>query len=157
MDDTSQQGFPDLGLTESQPANEQAAEKKGSVIKKKGKKKSYHSVPVGTVHVKATFNNTIVTITDPHGNVLSWASAGNCGFRGPKKATPYAASIIVRNCVERAKPYGISDVAVFVRGVGSGRESAIRALNACGLTVTSIKDVTPIPHNGCRPPRVRRV
>lgn len=156
MDDTSQQAFPDLGLTENAQPLEQS-EKKGAVAKKKGKKKSYRSVPVGTVHVKATFNNTIVTIADQSGNVLSWASAGNCGFRGPKKATPYAASVIVRNCVDRAKPYGVSDVAVFVRGVGSGRESAIRALNACGLNVISIKDVTPIPHNGCRPPRVRRV
>lgn len=109
------------------------------------------------VYVQATFNNTIVTITDTEGNVLSWSSAGHCGFRGPKKATPYAASVIVKDAAEKAIEHGLKDVSVFVRGVGQGRESAVRALNAQGLNVTSIKDVTPIPHNGCRPKRQRRV
>lgn len=155
VDEVSQQ-FPDLGLEVAAP--EKAQEKKeGSGLKKKGKKKTYRAVPIGAVHIKATFNNTIVTVTDAHGNVLGWASAGGAGFRGPKKATPYAASVIVKQVLERVKPYGLSDVSVFVRGVGSGREAAVRALNANGLNVIALKDVTPIPHNGCRPPRVRRV
>ncbi len=121
------------------------------------KKKAKRQVSTGMVYVQATFNNTIVTITDTDGNVLSWSSAGHCGFRGPKKATPYAASVIVKDAAEKAIEHGLKDVSVFVRGVGQGRESAVRALNAQGLNVTSIKDVTPIPHNGCRPKRQRRV
>lgn len=150
------QSFPDLGI-ETSIAEKTSEKKEGVGLKKKGKKKSYRAVPVGAVHVKATFNNTIVTVTDAHGNVLGWASAGGCGFRGPKKATPYAASVIVKQVLERVKPYGLTDVSVFVRGVGSGREAAVRALNAQGLNVIALKDVTPIPHNGCRAPRVRRV
>lgn len=156
MADELTQQFPDLGI--EMPASEKTPEKKESAgLKKKGKKKTYRSVPVGAVHVKATFNNTIVTVTDAHGNVLGWASAGGAGFRGPKKATPYAASVIVKQVLDRVKPYGLTDVSVFVKGVGSGREAAVRALNANGLNVIALKDVTPIPHNGCRPPRVRRV
>jgi small subunit ribosomal protein S11 len=98
-----------------------------------------------------------VTLTDAQGNVLAWSSAGRVGFRGPKKSTPYAAGVIVRDAVERARPYGLAEVNVLVHGVGSGREAAVRALHAHGLQVLSIKDVTPIPHNGCRPPRPRRV
>ena len=112
---------------------------------------------VGVAHVKATYNNTIVTLTDLTGNVISWASAGMAGFKGPKKSTPYAAQIIARIAVEKAKEFGLQEVSVFVKGVGTGRESAIRALNANGLIVSSIKDVTPIPHNGCRPKKPRRV
>ena len=128
------------------------------VIKKKGRKKKVaKKVVVGIAHVKATYNNTIVTLTDLTGNVISWASAGMAGFKGPKKSTPYAAQIISRIAVERAKEFGLQEVSVFVKGVGTGRESAIRALNANGLIISSIKDVTPIPHNGCRPKKPRRV
>ncbi len=125
--------------------------------KKKRKKKADRRVTVGRAYVKASYNNTIITLTDKEGNVLSWASAGIAGFKGPKKSTPYAAQIITRIAVEKAKEYGLSEVNVFVRGVGTGRESAIRALNANGLVVTAIKDLTPIPHGGCRPKKPRRV
>ncbi|MDO8592882.1 MAG: 30S ribosomal protein S11 [bacterium] len=128
--------------------------------KRKGRKKKADKdkrIPVGIAHVKATYNNTIVALADLSGNVLSWASAGLAGFKGPKKSTPYAAQIITRIAVEKAKEFGLQEVSVFVKGVGTGRESAIRALNANGLIVTSIKDVTPIPHNGCRPKKPRRV
>lgn len=130
---------------------------KKAAPKAKKSKKAKRQVSSGRAYIQATYNNTIVTLTDPEGNVLSWASAGNAGFRGPKKATPYAASVIVRNAVERVYEHGLKEVHVFVRGVGQGREGAIRALNANGVNVLSIKDVTPIPHNGCRPRRPRRV
>ncbi len=129
-------------------------EKKIISVSKKKKKKF---IPHGQAHIQATYNNTIITITDPMGNVISWSSAGRCGFKGPKKATPYAASIIVKDAVDKAKTMGLKSVDVFVKGVGSGREGAIRALNANNINVMSIKDITPIPHNGCRPPKVRRV
>ncbi len=122
---------------------------------KKGKKKKF--VQSGLAHIQATYNNTIVTISDPQGNVLAWSSAGKVGFRGPKKSTPYAASVIVRDLVERVKPMGLKQVDVFITGVGLGREAAVRALAAQGLTISSIKDQTPAPHNGPRPPKVRRV
>ena len=125
--------------------------------KRKRKKKVEKRVSVGRAYVKASYNNTIVTLTDKEGNVLSWASAGIAGFKGPKKSTPYAAQIITRIAVDKAKEYGLSEVGVFVRGVGTGRESAIRALNANGLVVTGIKDLTPLPHGGCRPKKPRRV
>lgn len=121
------------------------------------KKKTTKAVPMGNAYIQATYNNTLVTFTDPAGNVLAWASAGQCGFKGPKKATPYAASIIVKTAAEKVAPYGLKDVNVFVRGIGMGREGAVRALHANGLNVLAIKDVTPIPHNGCRRPRPRRV
>lgn len=120
-------------------------------------KKARAQVSQGKAFIQATYNNTIVTLTDMNGNVLSWSSAGVNGFKGPKKATPYAASIIVKDAVEKATDYGLKEVSVFITGVGQGREGALRALNAHGLNVVSIKDVTPIPHNGCRPPRPRRV
>lgn len=129
----------------------------GAKGKKKGKKKTYRQISIGCVHIRATYNNTIVTFTDANGNVLSASSAGVVGFKGPKKSTPYAASIIVKDAAEKLKPYGMTDVSVFIRGVGSGREGAIRALNANGFNVLSLKDITPIPHNGCRPRKVRRV
>jgi small subunit ribosomal protein S11 len=126
--------------------------------KKKGRKKKVDKkVPVGVAHVKATYNNTIVALSDLSGNIISWASAGMAGFKGPKKSTPYAAQIITRIAVEKAKEFGLNEVSVMVKGVGTGRESAIRALNANGLIITSIKDITPIPHNGCRPKKPRRV
>ncbi|MFH0780240.1 MAG: 30S ribosomal protein S11 [Parcubacteria group bacterium] len=121
------------------------------------KKKARKSVTIGNAYVKATYNNTIVTLTDQAGNVLSWSSAGKNGFKGPKKATPFAATIITKDAVEKARVYGLKDVNVFVQGVGMGRESAVRALNANGLNVLAIKDVTPIPHNGCRRRKPRRV
>lgn len=124
---------------------------------KKKKKKVIRQINHGRAYVQATYNNTIVTLTDLNGNVLAWSSAGNCGFRGPKKATPYAASIIGKNVAEKVKPYGLKEVNVYVRGIGSGREGAIRSLNANGINILSIKDITPIPHNGCKKPRVRRI
>lgn len=111
----------------------------------------------GKIFIQATYNNTLITVTDGRGNVLSWASAGGLGFRGPKKATPYAASKVVETLMEKIKKIGLRDVDVFVKGIGSGRESAVRAFAAQGMNIFSIKDITPIPHNGCRPPKVRRV
>lgn len=132
-------------------------EKKVAKTAARKKKKEKKNISSGRAYINATYNNTIVTLTDPSGNVLAWASAGNCGFKGPKKATPYAAQIIVKQAVDKTKPFGLKEVAVFVRGVGTGRESAVRALNANGLNILAIKDITPIPHNGCRPRKPRRV
>lgn len=120
-------------------------------------KKKRKFIPSGQAHILATYNNTHVTLTDQNGNVLAWSTSGKVGFRGPKKATPYAAGVVVRDAVQRSNEYGLKTVDVFLRGVGGGREAAVRALNANGLTVLSIKDVTPIPHNGPRPRKVRRV
>jgi len=111
----------------------------------------------GQVHIHATFNNTIVTVTDQAGNVIAWSSAGKCGFKGPKKATPYAAGVIVKAVADKAKEMGMREVEVLVRGVGAGRESAVRALAAHGFLITVIKDITPMPHNGVRPKKPRRV
>jgi len=108
-------------------------------------------------YITATYNNTIITVTDPSGNTIAWSSAGHVGFKGPKKSTPYAAGVVVRNVLEKVRNVGIKEMAVYVRGVGSGRESAIRALNAQGMNITAIKDVTPIPHNGPRQKKPRRV
>jgi len=127
-----------------------------SATKRKASKKKKF-VMAGQAHIQATYNNTIVTITDQGGNVLAWSSAGKCGFRGPKKATPYAAGVIVRDVVEKTKPIGLKQVDVFVRGVGMGREAAVRALAGAGLQIMTIKDITPMPHNGPRPPKPRRV
>lgn len=128
---------------------------KAKPTKKKSKIK--RQVSHGRAYVKSTYNNTIVTVTDLNGNVIAWSSAGVCGFKGPKKATPYAAGVIVKDMAGRAKEHGLKEVNVFVKGVGSGREAAIRALNVNGIQVLSIKDITPIPHGGCRPRRPRRV
>jgi len=124
---------------------------------RKQKKKITRQVSHGRAYIKSTYNNTIVTFTDLNGSVLAWSSAGANGFKGPKKATPYAAMIIVKNAVEKVSPYGLKEVNVYAQGIGSGRESAIRSLNANGINVLSIKDVTPLPHNGCRKPRPRKV
>jgi small subunit ribosomal protein S11 len=124
---------------------------------KKGKKKTYRQVALGRAYIQATYNNTIVTFTDQNGNTLAGSSAGENGFRGPRKATPYAASVIVRKAVEKVEPYGLKEVSVYVKGVGLGRESAVRAINANGINVVMTKDVTPIPHNGCRRRKPRRV
>jgi small subunit ribosomal protein S11 len=121
------------------------------------KKKERKNVEHGAAHIRSTFNNTIVTITDIKGNTLSWASSGGLGFRGSKKSTPYAAQMSAETAAKAAMEHGLKIVDVFVKGPGAGREAAIRALQAAGLEVASIKDVTPIPHNGCRPPKRRRV
>jgi len=123
----------------------------------KAKKEKKKNVGEGKVFIQATFNNTIVTITDAMGNALSWASAGSLGFKGAKKSTPYAAQMTAEAAVNRARDYGLLEVHVYLRGPGVGGESAIRALGAQGLKVRSIRDVTPIPHNGCRPQKKRRV
>ena len=128
--------------------------KPGKRVRKKSEKKN---VANGIAHIQATFNNTIVTITDISGNVLSWATAGGSGFKGSRKSTPFAASIAAEEAAKKAQEHGLRSVEIRVKGPGSGRESALRALQAAGLTVTMIKDVTPIPHNGCRPPKRRRV
>jgi len=141
---------------EQNKAKRQIASKKGKVIKKR-KKKVERKVTIGKAFINSTYNNTIVTLTDESGNVISWANAGLAGFKGPKKSTPYAAQIITRIAVAKAKDCGLSEVSVFIKGVGTGRESAVRALNANGLNITFIKDITPIPHNGCRPRKPRRV
>jgi small subunit ribosomal protein S11 len=120
-------------------------------------KKSKRIVHRGRAYVLATYNNTVVTLTDATGNVLTQSSAGKLGFKGPKKSTPYAASLIAKQAVEKSKPFELQDVDVYVKGVGSGRESAVRALYGAGLNVLTIRDLTPIPHNGCRRPRPRRV
>ena len=119
--------------------------------------KARPQVPRGNVYISASYNNTMVTIADPKGDVLAWSTAGSCGFRGPRKATPYAASIVVREALKKLEGVGFREANVFVRGVGSGREGSVRALNANGIIVLAIKDVTPIPHNGCRPPKPRRI
>ena len=121
------------------------------------KKKEKKNVPMGVVHIKATFNNTIVTITDVTGDVVSWASSGGQGFRGSRKSTPFAAQTAVREAVRKAREMGMHTVEVLVKGPGVGREAAIRAIGAAGLKVTLIKDVTPIPHNGCRQSKRRRI
>jgi len=132
------------------------AERKATT-KSKGRKREKKSVPRGKAFIQATFNNTLVTLTDPSGNVLSWASAGQAGFKGSRKSTPYAAQIAAENAARRAMEHGLRQVEVLVRGPGSGREAAVRALQSSGLMVLSIKDATPVPHNGCRPPKRRRV
>jgi small subunit ribosomal protein S11 len=123
----------------------------------KARKKAKRQVTDAIAHVHASFNNTIVTITDRQGNTLSWATSGGCGFRGSRKSTPFAAQVAAERAGTAAQEYGVKSVEVRVRGPGPGRESAVRALNSAGLKVTSIEDVTPIPHNGCRPPKKRRV
>lgn len=125
--------------------------------KKAGRKKEKKNVPTGAAHIQATFNNTIVTITDPVGNTVAWASAGSLGFKGSRKGTLYAAQITADAAAKKASEAGMRQVDVYIKGPGSGRESAVRALQAAGLEITLIKDVTPVPHNGCRPPKRRRV
>ncbi|MDP7037763.1 MAG: 30S ribosomal protein S11 [Myxococcota bacterium] len=124
-----------------------------SVSKKRVKK----NVPNGLAFVQATFNNTLISITDQNGNALSWSSAGSKGFRGSRKSTPFAAQVAAQDAAEKAKIHGLRSVGVMVKGPGAGREAAVRALQAAGLRISMIKDVTPIPHNGCRPPKRRRV
>ncbi len=131
--------------------------KKAVAAKKTAKKRVRKNVDRGQAHIQSSFNNTIVTLTDSEGNALSWASAGGLGFRGSRKSTPYAAQMAAETAAKAALPHGLRSVEVMVKGPGSGREAAIRALQASGLEVVSIRDVTPVPHNGCRPPKRRRV
>ena len=128
--------------------------KKSSYLKKKKTKKNILN---GIAYVQSTFNNTIISIADTSGNVVSWASAGQKGFKGSRKSTPYAAQIAASDAAEKAKYHGVKSLEIYIKGPGAGRESAIRALQAIGFTITFIKDVTPLPHNGCRPPKRRRV
>ncbi len=121
------------------------------------KKKEKKNIPTGVAHIKATFNNTLVTITDPAGNVISWSSSGVQGFKGSRKGTPFAAQLAAQDAARKAMEHGMRNVDVFVKGPGAGREAALRALQAAGLSVNLIRDVSPIPHNGCRPPKRRRV
>ena len=142
-------------LKQEDSSKDEAGEKKAAV-KKKGKKIKIR-LSKGRAYIQSTYNNTIITITDLNGRVIVWGSAGILGFRGAKRSTPFAATEIAKYVVDKLKDTGLSEIDVFVKGVGGGRESAIRSLNTYGLKVVSIKDVTPIPHNGCRPPKVRRV
>ncbi|RKY37245.1 MAG: 30S ribosomal protein S11 [Candidatus Omnitrophota bacterium] len=121
------------------------------------RKKITRQVPLAIAHIQATFNNTIITITDPEGNVLAWSSGGVAGFKGTRKSTPFAAQLAANDVAKKAMEYRVKDIIVYVKGPGAGRETAIRALQAAGLNVRAIKDVTPLPHNGCRPPKRRRV
>jgi small subunit ribosomal protein S11 len=125
--------------------------------KKQGKKKVKKNIQTGMAHIQATFNNTIITITDVGGNAIAWSTAGQNGFKGSRKSTPFAAQVAAEECAKKAMEHGVRTIGVFVKGPGAGRESALRALQAAGLRVTMIRDVTPIPHNGCRPPKRRRV
>jgi small subunit ribosomal protein S11 len=124
---------------------------------RRGKRKEKKNVSYGVAHIYSTFNNTIVTITDKGGNVLAWASGGNVGFKGTRKSTPYAAQLAAQQAAKQAQGHGVQQVDVLVKGPGPGRESAIRSLQTIGLQVNTIRDVTPVPHNGCRPPKRRRV
>lgn len=133
------------------------AEQKAAPAAAVKKKKVRRNVPVGVAHIRATFNNTIVTITDPAGSVVSWSSPGSNGFKGSRKSTPFAAQVAGEAAARKAREMGMRSISVLVKGPGSGRESALRALHLSGLAVTSIRDITPVPHNGCRPRKGRRV
>ena len=132
-------------------------QKRAQAGAKKVRRKEKKNVAHGHAHIKSTFNNTIISITDPTGNVIAWASAGQVGFKGSRKSTPFAAQMAAEQCARRAMEHGVRKVDVVVKGPGSGRETAIRSLQNAGIEVTGIKDVTPVPHNGCRPPKRRRV
>ncbi len=123
----------------------------------KARKKVKKNVAAGVAHIQSTFNNTIITITDPSGNALAWATAGGAGFKGSRKSTPFAAQVAAEECAKKAMEHGVRSISVNVKGPGAGREAAVRAIQAAGIKVTMIRDVTPIPHNGCRPPKRRRV
>jgi small subunit ribosomal protein S11 len=125
--------------------------------RKQTKRKVKKNIPLGVVHIQATFNNTLVTVTDPVGNVVTWSSSGVLRFKGSRKSTPFAAQLVAEDAARKAMEHGMKAVGVFVKGPGTGRESALRAISSTGLKITHIRDVTPIPHNGCRPPKKRRV
>jgi len=133
------------------------AEVQKKVPTRRGKKRMKKNVPVGVVHIRSTFNNTIITVSDPAGNAIAWSSAGTRGFKGSRKSTPFAAQLAAEDAVRKAMDHGLRSASVLVSGPGAGRESALRALTRTGVKVTSIRDITPIPHNGCRPPKRRRV
>ena len=135
----------------------QQKKQSGAKAARRGRKKERRQIAHAQAHIKSSFNNTIITITDQQGNVLCWSTSGNVGFKGSRKSTPFAAQMAAEQAARRAQEYGVRTVDVFVKGPGSGRETAIRSLQANGLEVQVIKDVTPIPHNGCRPPKRRRV
>ena len=143
--------------TPAAPAAAAPAPKASSAPRARGGKRGKKQIADGVAHIHASFNNTIVTISDRQGNTLSWATAGGSGFRGSRKSTPYAAQVAAERAGEAAKEYGVKNLEVLVKGPGPGRETSIRALNAIGYKITNITDVTPIPHNGCRPPKKRRV
>lgn len=124
---------------------------------KKGRKRVRKNIPNGIAHIQSTFNNTMITITDPNGNTVSWSSAGRQGFKGSRKSTPFAAQLAAEEAGRGAQDHGMKSLTVFLKGPGSGREAALRSLQSCGFRITLIRDVTPIPHNGCRPPKRRRV
>lgn len=142
---------------ETTPAAQAPAGAEAPAAAKKGKRKGKKSILNGIVHIQSTFNNTIVTITDVSGNVIAWSSAGARGFRGSRKSTPFAAQVAAGDAAAKAMEHGLKNVTVMVKGPGAGRESALRALAAAGLKISTIRDVTPIPHNGCRQPKRRRV
>jgi small subunit ribosomal protein S11 len=144
-------------MAKSENPVSQSQAPKGGKGGKGGKKKVKKNIATGIVHVQSTFNNTIVTITDVQGNVVAWSSAGTRGFKGSRKSTPFAAQIAAEDAARKAADHGMKTVAIFVKGPGAGRESALRAFQSVGMRVTLIRDVTPIPHNGCRPPKRRRV
>ncbi|MEE9521130.1 MAG: 30S ribosomal protein S11 [Dehalococcoidales bacterium] len=125
--------------------------------KRTGRRRERKSIPAGRAYIQSTFNNTIVTLTDPEGNVIAWGSSGTVGFKGSRKGTPYAAQLAAQEAARRGMEHGLRQVDVYVKGPGSGREAAIRSLQSAGINITSIRDVTPIPHDGCRPPKRRRV
>lgn len=133
------------------------AEVQKKVSPRRGKKRVKKNVPVGVVHIRSTFNNTIITVSDPAGNAIAWSSSGTRGFKGSRKSTPFAAQLAAEDAVRKAMDHGLRSASVLVKGPGAGRESALRALTRTGIKVTSIRDITPIPHNGCRPPKRRRV
>ena len=158
MDDKKNIKTKDKKLSENKKTEDKSLglEKKEKSLKFR-KKKVKKNIISGVAYVNATFNNTIVSIADNQGNVLAWSSAGAKGFKGSRKSTPYAAQIAASDAGEKAKHHGVKNVEVYIKGPGAGRESALRALQGIGFTITSIKDVTPLPHNGCRPPKKRRV
>lgn len=142
----------DAGTAEAKSATEVGAEPV-----KRGKKKGKKHIPVGVVHIQSTFNNTIITFADVNGNTVSWATSGGSGFKGSRKSTPFAAQIAAETATSKARDAGMRTVSILLKGPGSGRESAVRAIQKSGMRITGIRDVTPIPHNGCRPPKRRRV
>lgn len=138
-------------------AKKEASKMEEKPVVKKAKKRTKKNVPVGIVHIQSSFNNTVVTVTDPRGNTVAWSSAGTKGFKGSRKGTPFAAQLATEDAVKKAMDHGMRSVMVLVKGPGAGRESALRSLQKTGVRVVAIRDLTPIPHNGCRPPKRRRV
>ena len=141
----------------NQAAEEKKSEKTGKGKPVKKKKKTRKNVPIAIVHIQSTFNNTIVSVTDMQGNIIAWSSGGVCGFKGARKGTPFAAQLAVEDALRKASAHGVKQVNIYVKGPGAGRDQALRVLQRTGVRVVGIRDVTPLPHNGCRPPKKRRV